>query len=287
MMASHKLFQIRLLSLLVILFYVLKINAQVNVIQDIDYRENDQYNNNKDLLDIYMPEGAKKVPVLVYFHGGALLKGTKKAGNEIGRKLAASGIGFISANYRLSPEFKHPDHVNDAAAATLWVLRNIADYGGDPSKVYVSGHSSGGYLAALLAVAPTFLKSNDVLPKIKGGILISAFLYVEETAKDRIAINPIYKSIWGEDPLAWEKASVSSFLSPNKDNILLIYADGDAPWRKAQNQRFAKTLSDFGNQSIILEKVPNRDHGTLITKILSPDDRIVNLIKSFVLENKK
>ena len=83
------------------------------------------------------------------------------------------------------------------------------------------------------------------------------------------------------------KAPVSGFLSSNKDNILLIYADGDAPWRKKQNQRFNNTLSDFGNQNIMLEEVPNRNHRTLITKILSTDDRIVNLIKSDVLENKR
>lgn len=116
-------------------------------------------------------------------------------------KLAASDIGLVSANYGLSTEFKYPDHVNDTAAALLWVLHNIANYCGDSSKVYVSGHSSGVYLAALLILAPTFLKSNDVLQKIKSGILISAFLYAEETAKDRIAIEPIYKSIWGKDPI--------------------------------------------------------------------------------------
>lgn len=70
-------------------------------------------------------------------------------------KPAASGICLVSVNYGLSPEFKYPDHVNDTAAATLWVLHNITNYCGNPSNVYVSGHSSGVYLTALLTLAPT------------------------------------------------------------------------------------------------------------------------------------
>lgn len=274
--------------LLILILLPNGIQAQVDEYSNIDYIETEDYQNDKDVLDIYMPEGAKNVPVLVFFHGGALLQGKKEAGKEIGRKLAASGIGLISANYRLSPEFQHPDHVNDAAAATRWVLQNIASYGGDPTKVYVSVHSAGAYLAALLAVDPQYLKTNEVLlPKIKGSILISAFLYVEETAKDRIATNPIFKSIWGEDPQKWAKASVSGHLGPNKSPMLLIYADGDAPWRKAQNKQFVVSLNASGNKNITLKEVPNRTHRTLISAILEPDDQIVNAIHEFVSTNKK
>lgn len=88
---------------------------QVNIITDIDYKENVIYPDKKDLLDIYIPEGKKNYPVIVYFHGGALLSGSKEMGKDIGEKLAKSGVGFVSANYRVSPVAKYPDHLNDAS----------------------------------------------------------------------------------------------------------------------------------------------------------------------------
>ena len=93
-------------SLLIILSTVL-VNAQVLVTTDIDYIADSVYNDNKDFLDIYMPEGKTDAPVIVYFHGGALLMGNKSWGKDIGYKLAESGIGLVSVNYRLSPDFQH------------------------------------------------------------------------------------------------------------------------------------------------------------------------------------
>jgi acetyl esterase/lipase len=271
-----------LITLLLILYCSL-LEAQVTITQDIDYMNDSVYDNNKDLLDIYMPKGKKGVPVIVYFHGGALLYGDKSMGKEIGRKLAESGIGLVSVNYRLSPEFKHPTHANDAASATEWVIKNIEAYGGNPKQVFVGGHSAGAYLAALLAIDPSLLKVNDTADfKIAGAILISPFLFVEETARDRIETDSAYKTIWGNNPDKWLEASVTPHIDSNRDNILLIYADGDDAWRKAQNERFAKMMTDVGNLNVTANEVPNRDHASIITAISDNDDQLVNLINQFV-----
>lgn len=260
-------------------------NAQVIVSADIDYLADSVYNDNKDFLDIYMPEGKKDAPVLVYFHGGALLMGNKSWGQDIGHKVAESGIGLVSVNYRLSPDFQHPAHLNDVAAATAWVINNIEAYGGNPKKVYVAGHSAGAYLAALLAIDFSVLQAHNIeQSKIGGAILISPFLFVEETAKVRIERDSIFKTIWGNEPQSWIQASVTPHILPNRDNILLIYADGDDDWRKEQNQRFATAMKAAGNLRVISKEVPNRDHLTLLTAILDDDDMIVNLIRDFVMK---
>ena len=106
------------ITLLSIILSAVLVNAQVIITEDIDYIAASVYNDNKDFLDIYMPEGKKDAPVIVYFHGGALLMGNKSWGKDIGHKVAESGIGLVSVNYRLSPDFQHPAHLNDAAAAT-------------------------------------------------------------------------------------------------------------------------------------------------------------------------
>jgi acetyl esterase/lipase len=260
-------------------------NAQVIVTKDLDYMNDSVYDNGKDLLDIYMPQGKKNVPVIVYFHGGALLMGDKSWGEDIGNKIAESGIGLVSVNYRLSPEFQHPTHVNDAAAATAWVIKNIDGYGGNPQKVYVGGHSAGAYLAALLAIDSSLLQIHEIEDsKLAGAVLISPFLYVEETAKDRIEKDSIYQTIWGNDPQSWIQASVKPHILPNRDNILLIYADGDDAWRKEQNERFATAMTDVGNLRVFTKEAPNRTHATLLTAILDNDDMIVNLLSDFVMK---
>jgi acetyl esterase/lipase len=259
--------------------------AQVTVTKDIDYMPDSEYDNGKDLLDIYMPKDKKDVPVIVYFHGGALLFGDKTMGKDIGNKVAESGIGLVSVNYRLSPEFQYPTHVNDAAAATAWVFNNIEAYGGNPKKVYVGGHSAGAYLAAQIAIDSSLLNAhNKVDSKIAGAVLISPFLYVEETAKDRIERDSTYNTIWSNNPDKWLEASVTPHIGENCDNILLIYADGDDAWRKEQNERFAKSMTDAGNLNVITNEVANRNHGTLISAILDNDDMIVSLISKFCLE---
>jgi acetyl esterase/lipase len=283
-MKTHK----ALIVYLVVCFWSVVLKAEVVETRDIDYMIADDYLDGRDLLDIYMPEDAKKVPVIVFLHGGALLYGDKTYGKEIAASLVASGVGLVSANYRLSPDHAHPSHVRDAAAATAWVINNIAAYGGDPANVFVAGHSAGAYLAALLAVDRSLMEEHNLSQSaVKGTVLISPFLYVEETAPDRIASNPATKSIWGEQKEDWLKASVTGFIGPNINNILVIYADGDDLWRKEQNERFVQDLKSEGNFNVTAAEVRNRTHTTIISKVLEQDDQVGDLIFSFVTKLQK
>ena len=251
---------------------------KVDKITDIDYNNNVVFPEKKDFLDIHIPSGKENYPVIVYFHGGALIAGSKEMGKDIGEKLAKNGIGFVSANYRLSPTAKYPDHLNDAQAATEWTFNNIESFGGDLKNIYVSGHSAGAYLAAILALNKD-LKIHK-MRKIKGAILISPFLYVEETAPERIKRDTIYKSIWGTNPKDWEKASVSPHMDGNNENFISIMAENDAVWRKEQNKRFINKLKEKQRADYI--EIPNRDHSSLISKILEKDDQVSKTIIEFI-----
>ncbi len=244
---------------------------------DVDYLPAAEYADGKDKLDIYLPLGASNVPVVVYFHGGGLLYGDKNLGQVVARRLLALGIGLVSANYRLSPGVMHPAHIEDAAAATAWVYNNIVEYGGDPRQLYVSGHSAGAYLAALLALDPQHLGRHKLsLSAIRGAIPISPFLYVEETAKDRP------KTVWGETPLDWLAASVTPHIAAGKPPMLLLYADGDDAWRRAQNEKLARELTMMGNRHVDAVEIPNRDHRSLIAEIDAADDHIGPRIARFI-----
>ena len=244
---------------------------------DVDYLPGIDYADGKDQLDIYMPLGKANAPVVVYYHGGGLLYGDKSLGQVVAKRLVAQGVGLVAANYRLSPGVMHPAHVQDAAAATAWVYNNIARYGGDPTRLFVSGHSAGAYLAALLALDPQHLKKHDMqLTDIRGAIPISPFLYVEETARERP------KTVWGEAPLDWLAASVTPHIAAGKPPMLLIYADGDDGWRRAQNEQLARELTMVGNGHVRAIELPNRDHRSLIGEINAKDDQIGALVAAFI-----
>jgi len=154
--------------------------AEVEVVKDIAYYEGKDADSVRHKLDLYLPKDQKHFPVLVFIHGGGWRKGSKGGFEKLGRTFAKHGIGKVVANYRLTPQVKHPEHVKDVARAFAWTHKNIGKYGGKPGQVFVSGHSAGGHLVALLATDSSYLKAEGLsLANIKGAIPISAPLLVK------------------------------------------------------------------------------------------------------------
>ena len=136
--------------ILMLLLVGLVANAQTyKTVKDIAYTtKNDAYAQERLKLDVYYPEGAKDCPVIVWFHGGGIEAGQK----EIPEKLKNKGYVVIGANYRLLPKATIDKTLDDAAEAVAWAFSHAAEYGGDPKKIVVTGHSAGGYLAMLLCL---------------------------------------------------------------------------------------------------------------------------------------
>ena len=132
--------------LLVLLCALLSASAQ-NMVTEKDVR----YSNagERCVADVLHPaDKSARLPVIVWFHGGGLTGGNK----FIPQQLSGGDYVVVAANYRLLPDAALDDCIDDAAAATAWVIDNIADYGGDPGKVFVSGHSAGGYLTSMIGL---------------------------------------------------------------------------------------------------------------------------------------
>lgn len=228
------------------------------------------------LLDVYQPRGKVDAPVVIFWHGGALMGGDKQVVENLAQTLADQGVAVVAANYRLSPGVQHPAHLQDAAAAVNWVKSHIKEYGGDPAKLFLSGHSAGGYLAVQLALDSRYLAGHDIaLTDLTGVIAISPFLYVEEVAPQRP------KVVWGEDPAGWLEPSVSGYVGVGKPPMRLLYAEGDDPWRRDQNERLASDLGGFEVDAKAL-MVPNRDHRSIMTSADHADDPVVDAIYRFI-----
>ena len=181
----------------------------MRVVRDVPYLQGANYADDKDKLDLYLPEGRPNAPVIVSYYGNQLMGGDKSEDAYIGRRFASAGFVTAVVNYRLSPGVSHPAHVQDAAASFAWVKRHIAEYGGDPDRVFVIGYSAGGYLAALLSTDPRYLAAHKLSPRdIRGTVPVSAFYWVERpgVAPDRD------KSVWGTDRNVWVDASPAHHL---------------------------------------------------------------------------
>lgn len=120
--------------------------------------KSDSYINERCVLDIYYPKNTKGFATIVWFHGGGLTGGSK----EIPEALKNKGFAIIGVNYRLSPKAKAAKAIEDAATAVSWAFNNIANYGGDPSLIFVSGHSAGGYLGMMIGLDKKWLQKEGI-----------------------------------------------------------------------------------------------------------------------------
>lgn len=250
--------------------------ASVRVIRDLDFVSSADYAENRDKLDLYLPDGRRQFPVIVSIYGGALTAGEKSKHAYVGQRFAAAGFGTAVINYRLSPAVSHPAHIQDAAAAFAWVKQHIGEYGGDPNAIFVIGHSAGAYLAALLALDERYLKAHKLSPHdIRGVVPVSAFFYVDRVAPDRP------KSVWGTDVKTWVEASPARYVNKGAPPMLLIYADGDDQWRRDQNEEMAAALRKAGSHDVTIKQVMGRNHSTIWSK-LGEDEEVSNFIIAFV-----
>lgn len=129
-------------------------NLRYTTVSDISYTEKtDDYAKQRLKLDIYYPEDATDCPVVVWFHGGGLTQGEK----QFPWKMKEKGMVLVGVNYRLLPKVTIDECIDDAAEAVAWVFRNIEKYNGSPRKVFVSGHSAGGYLTMMLGLDRSWL----------------------------------------------------------------------------------------------------------------------------------
>ena len=150
---------------------------------DLPYYDNPvdgTYQKERCKLDLYFPTDVENFPTIVWFHGGGLKSGSK----SIPEPLKEKGLAVVAVNYRLHPKVNAPKYIEDAAAAVAWVFKNIDQYGGDSSQIYVCGFSSGGYLSLLVTLDQKWLKKHSIeANQIKGVVTLSASTFTNHTIR--------------------------------------------------------------------------------------------------------
>ncbi len=221
----------------------------------------------KHRLDLYLPRGKTNFPVMVFYHGGAWRMGDRSTYALVGYRMAKAGIGVAIPSYRLMPGSPHPAQIEDAAAAFAWVYKNIAQYGGDVSRLYLAGHSAGGHLAALLALDGRYLDKVGVPASAIRGVATMSGVYDVGTMKE------FQNADDDPSPIHHVRADAPPFL--------ITYCQWDYFGLPKQARDFAAALQKkFVAARLVY--VPGQSHVSEIMNTIKDDDITARALIEFV-----
>lgn len=229
--------------------------ARYKTEKDIPYRTGDEQTDamkERCKLDVQFPEGGKDLPAVVWFHGGGLTKGEK----SIPKGLQGKGVIVIAANYRLSPKAKAPEYIEDAAAAVAWAFGNVERYGGSKKKVFVSGHSAGGYLTSMIGLDKKWLKAHDIdADDIAGLVPFSGQALTHFTIRAERGI-PDTRPVIDE---------LAPLYHVRKDSPPLLIISGDRNkelrGRYEETAYFWRMMKEVGHKEVDILELQGYDHG--------------------------
>ncbi len=215
----------------------------------------DPYIKERCVLDIYYPENQKDFPTVIWFHGGGINSGNKWIPGE----LKDRGVAVIAVNYRLSPMVKCPAYLEDAAAAVAWTFKNIERFGGDPSKIIVSGHSAGGYLASMIGLDKKWLAKFGIdADEIALLVPFSGHTITHLTIRKE-------RGISDTQPIVDEFAPLFH-IRPDAPPMVLILGDRELEMlgRYEENAYFWRMMKVIGHDKIKLYELDGFDHGGML-----------------------
>jgi len=210
------------------------------------------YQRERCRLDIYHPENKTGFATVVWFHGGGLRAGNRHIPSGLQRK----GIAIVAANYRLYPKVKCPAYLEDAAAAVAWTFRNIEKYGGNAAKIFVSGHSAGGYLTSMLGVDKRWLAKCGVdADKLAGLIPLSGHTITHMTVRKEKGIPTTQPLIDAFAPLYHVRRDAPPILLVTGDRTMEMLG------RYEENAYFMRMLKVVGHKDVTLYEIQGYGHG--------------------------
>lgn len=222
-------------------------------------------------LDVYAPRKVKSPrPVLVFIHGGNWNSGKKSQYWPLGRNFARKGIVTVIINYPLSPAANYDDMAKASAKAVQWTVENIEKYGGDTSRLFLSGHSAGGHLAALIGLDEEYFKALDMKNPTAGLVLIDAagldmYQYLMD---EKFASDNTYIKTFTNDPKTWKKSSPRYYLKENMPPMLMYRGGKTYESITKSTEAFVGDLKKY---------VPNPDYHVL------PGKKHIPMIAQFFL----
>ncbi len=229
--------------------------AQYQQVNDISYTESaDAYAQERCKLDVYYPTDCEDAPVVVWFHGGGIEGGNK----HIDQELRNSGLVVVAPNYRLLPKASIDQCLDDAAAAVAWTYKNIKKYGGSKHKIFVAGHSAGGYLLDIIGLDKKWLAKYDVdADSLAALVPFSGQCITHYNVRKQQGIGPLQPTIDQYAPL--------TFVRPDAPPIVIISGDRELELfgRYEEQAYFWRMLKLVGHKDVTLYEMQGYDHGAM------------------------
>lgn len=215
-------------------------------------------------VDIYRPESGTGLPVVVFFYGGGWEEGDRARYRFVGTALAGRGIVTLIPDYRVYPQVRFPDFLDDGARAVRWARDHAREFGGDPSRIVLVGHSAGAHIAAMLTFDPQWLAkigldSRRDLAGMAGLAGPYDFLPLHsETLMD----------IFGPEP-GRPLSQPINFVAGGEVPVFLATGAEDASVDPANSARFAARIRAHGGRADT-RSYKNISHRTIVGAIAPP-----------------
>lgn len=219
-------------------------------------------------LDLLVPEGKTNVPLLLYVHGGSWRGGDKQIPKALANLFGRLGWAVASTNYRLSPAVKHPTHVQDVARAFAYLYKNATQYGIDPNRIVILGHSAGGHLVSLLALDPRYLQQEGIPATAIKGVIATSGMYDVPRWYEPHRVPSTRSQAFGSVQ-AMDEASPIRHLHSQAPPFLITYTDRDAFMQPQQAHWFYSALLKQGLRARIVQVI-DRSHQEYLNGVGTP-----------------
>src|SRR5579871_201231 len=240
----------------------------------------------RNRLDVFMPQATTSGrAVLIFVHGGAFIGGDKRTADGPfydNIMLWAVKSGFIGVNvtYRLAPQFQWPAGAEDLASAVQWVSKEIGERGGDPSRIYLMGHSAGAFHVANYVSHPEFYKVKN--GGLKGAIMISATYDLTTTG----AVGGPERAYYGDDASRYASRSSLPGLLKTDIPLMAVSAELDLPVFVQQLDLFKNAICRRSSGCARTVMLPQHSHMSEVYSINTDDTRLTDQIVDFVKSGK-
>src|SRR5688572_18683539 len=247
----------------------------------------------KRTLDVYAPPDAKDLPVVFWIHGGGWQAGDKSDVKLKPQWFMERGFVFVSTNYRLWPSVDMGTLIGDVAKSFGWVQKHIAEYGGDPGRVLVGGHSAGAQLAAIVCTDERYLKAEGVsFEVLLGCVPVDGDTYdvpaMIETAETRLRVHGFgppkqgHRIKFGDTPEKHKDFSAVTHIAREKGipPFLILYVN-DHPDTSIQARRLDAVLKEAGIASTLFG-AKETNHSKLNDNLGVADDAATKALGEFV-----
>lgn len=239
-------------------------------------------------LNVFAPKKSDDLKeVLIFVHGGSWNSGRKEIYNFFGTRWARKDVVTVIVDYPKSPKAGYDEMAMNVATAVKWVKENIKTYGGDPDKIFISGHSAGGHLAALVGIKKEYFERVGTANPLKGIILIDAagldmYGYLQG---ENFEPGNTYLNTFSNDPKIWKEASPLYFLHSNMPPMLIYRGSKTYPSIEESNEKFVTVLKAFvpkPNYTILSGK----KHVPMITQFFNTSNNRYKEMKAFMAKAK-